>query len=60
MEEVLYKRLLNAEEAGLYLGLHPQTMYDLAGSREIPSLKIGRLRKFDIQDLDKWIKEKKI
>ena len=52
-------RLLTAHEVAAYLGLHFQTVYTMAGSGELPSIKIGRSRKFDKLALDQWIESKK-
>ena len=51
-------RLLSTKEAAIYLNLHPQTIYTMAIGGELPSLKIGKSRKFDKVSLDEWIKNK--
>ncbi|MFN0116881.1 MAG: helix-turn-helix domain-containing protein [Elusimicrobiota bacterium] len=52
-------RLLSAGDAAVFLGLHPQTVYDMAGAGTLPSFKIGKSRKFDINALNEWIERKK-
>jgi excisionase family DNA binding protein len=52
-------RLLSAKSAAAFLGLHVQTVYDMAASGRLPSLKIGKSRKFDINALNEWIERKK-
>ncbi|MEW6557876.1 MAG: helix-turn-helix domain-containing protein [Elusimicrobiota bacterium] len=54
------KRLLNINEAAEYMGLSKNTLYAWVCQRRIPFVKCGRLTKFDIRDIDKWIDEKKV
>jgi excisionase family DNA binding protein len=51
------KRLLNAEEAAEYLGLSVDTVYKMARLRELPSVKVGRALRFDVEALDLYIKQ---
>jgi len=51
-------RLLTVEEVGAYLKLHPQTVYVMARTGEIPIIKFGRALRFDKVELDLWIKRK--
>lgn len=52
-------RLLTANEAGKYLHLHPETVYEMARKGELRSVKTGiRGVRFDRLELDRWIKEK--
>lgn len=53
------KRLMNISEAAEYLGVKKSTLYDWVCLRKIPFVKCGRLTKFDIRDIDKWIESKK-
>jgi len=46
---------LGTEEAAEYLGIKKSTLYDWVLQRKIPHTKIGRLLKFRIEDLDRWI-----
>ncbi len=52
-------RLLSANDAATLLGLHPQTVYDMGIAGTLPSFKVGRHRKFDINALEEWIERKK-
>ena len=54
------KRLLNITEAAKYMGLSKNTLYSWVCQRKIPFVKCGRLTKFDIRDMDKWIEAKKV
>lgn len=56
------KNLLNVKEVAKLLGLHDQTIYDLCKNNEIPHLKIGKTQRairFDAEDVDKWLDERK-
>ena len=52
------KRLININELSEYVGLSTSTIYSWVSQRRIPFLKVGRLTKFDLEEIDKWIKEK--
>ena len=51
------KRLLNAKEAARYLGLSVDTVYKMARLRELPSVKVGRALRFDVEALDLYIEQ---
>jgi predicted DNA-binding transcriptional regulator AlpA len=58
------RRLLNIQEAATYLGLAPRTLYNGIAPKSrnpfpIKPVRIGKLRKFDIRDLDRFIEESK-
>jgi excisionase family DNA binding protein len=47
-------------EAAEYLGITKGTLYVWVCQRKVPCVKVGRLTKFDINDIDAWINERKI
>jgi excisionase family DNA binding protein len=51
------KRLLNVEEAAEYLGLAVDTVYKKARLRELPSVKVGRALRLDVEALDLYIEQ---
>ena len=51
------KRLLNVEEAALYLGLQADTVYKKARLRELPSVKVGRALRFDVVALERYVEQ---
>ena len=53
--EIVGKRLLNVEEAARYLGLEVDTVYKKARLRELPSVKVGRALRFDVEALERFI-----
>jgi excisionase family DNA binding protein len=55
--DVGYKRLLKPEEAAEYLGLQVDTVYKKSRLRELPSVKVGRSLRFDIEALKRFVEE---
>ena len=53
---LIERRLLTIQEASQYTGLSVHTLYTMVSQRRIPYVKIGRLVKFEKEQLDKWIK----
>lgn len=47
--------LLRMDEAARYLGMSERYLADLVARNAIPSLTVGRLRRFDRRRLDDWI-----
>ena len=48
-------RLLDIKEVADYTGLSVHTLYTMVSQRRIPFVKLGRLTKFDREEIDKWI-----
>ena len=51
------QRLISVNEAAVYTGLSPHTIYTMVSQRRIPYVKVGRLVKFDEGMLQAWIKQ---
>ena len=51
------RKLVSVKEAALYIGLSSHTIYAMVSQRRIPFVKVGRLVKFDLDLLDRWIKQ---
>jgi excisionase family DNA binding protein len=49
-------RYLDVAGAATYLGVKERQIRSLVYRREIPFTKVGRLVRFDIQELDAWLK----
>ena len=47
--------LLDMTQAAKYLNIKTSTLYSLCMRREIPCVKIGKLNRFRLSDLNKWI-----
>lgn len=54
------ERLLTAAEVAVMLGVHPNYVYDLATSVELPSFKIGGNRRFRRSDIQRWLETKHV
>ena len=51
------KRLLSIVEAAEWLGLSQSYLYKLVESDQIPHIRFGRAIRFDIKELEEWLKE---
>jgi len=49
------ERYVSAAEISAYLGVKQSTIYKWVHLKKIPSHKVGRLLKFRISEVDKWI-----
>ncbi len=49
------RRLLDINEVAQYTGLSVHTLYTMVSQRRIPFVKMGRLTKFDREEIDRWI-----
>jgi excisionase family DNA binding protein len=50
-----FEELLNLREAASVLGLHWKTLENMARSRKIPALKIGKRWRFRLSSLNVWL-----
>ncbi len=50
-------RLMNISEVASLTGMAPPTIYKMVSQRRIPYVKVGRLVKFDVELLDKWLRQ---
>lgn len=48
-------KLLNMNQAAEYLGIKKNTLYQLCGRDEITRVKIGKLNRFRVSDLQDFI-----
>jgi predicted DNA-binding transcriptional regulator AlpA len=60
MEQRPMKRLLSVEETAEYLGISPRSLYNRTAPKSrnpfpVKPKRIGKLVKFDINDLDQYI-----
>ena len=47
--------LLDMTQAAKYLNIKTSTLYSLCMRKAIPYIKIGKLNRFRMQDLNRWI-----
>ena len=51
----LSERWLSVEEIAVHLGLSKETIYKWLEKKHIPAHKIGRLWKFKVTEVDRWV-----
>ena len=54
------KRYLSPKELSEYTGFSVYTIYLWIRQRKIPFIKKSRLKKFDKEEIDKWLKKDKV
>lgn len=54
------KRYLTAEDAAEYLSLTVAALYQRVRSGDMPHIRMGRSLRFDIQDLDLWMRRQRV
>lgn len=54
------KRLLNINEVSEYLRISIKTLYQWTSQRRIPHFKQGNMIRFDIEELDQFIKARTV
>lgn len=54
-KDTLHSYHMDAEEAALYIGVHKDTVMDMARTNELPSFKVRRRTKFRKASVDRWI-----
>ena len=51
------KRLLSIVETAEWLGISQSFLYKLVESEAIPHIRLGRAIRFDIKELEEWLRE---
>lgn len=59
-KEILYKPLLDAEQAGVLLGISKASVYEYVRRGELPYIKIGRHVRIIKSDLEKTLIERRV
>ena len=54
------RRYLGPQELSTYLGMSVRTIYFWIVQRKIPYLKLGKRVRFDIIEIENWLKDKKV
>ena len=54
------KRLLSVAEASQLLGMSESFLYKLAESKAIPHLRLGRAVRFDVSQIDTWLRRQSV
>jgi len=51
------KRFIDINELSEYLGVSKYTLYSWTSLRRVPCTKFGKLLRFDMHEIGKWISE---
>lgn len=54
------EKFIGIKEVSVCFGIKESTVYAWVHTRQIPFYKIGRLVKFKVADIEKWLEEKKV
>jgi len=52
-------KLINSKQAAVYLCVSPRKLWDLSKSGRIPTVKIDRVVRYDLDDLNNFIDQQK-
>ncbi len=53
------KKFVGIEDLAAYLGVRANTVRSWVWQRQIPYVKVGRLVRFDMQEVDTWIRDRR-
>ncbi len=53
-------RLIDIRAVADYTGLSTHTLYTMVSQRRIPFVKLGRCLRFDLDQLNEWIKQNSV
>ena len=53
--EATVTKLLTMDEAAAYLGLRKSTLYESISKKHVEHIRVGRLVKFQVKHLDRYI-----
>ena len=53
------KKLLSTKELADYLSMKEETIRELVWKRKIPFFRSERLVRFDMEEIDKWLRERR-
>ncbi|MGB7236969.1 MAG: helix-turn-helix domain-containing protein [Rhodococcus sp. (in: high G+C Gram-positive bacteria)] len=54
------KRLLDIDDAADYLNVNPRFIRRLIAQRRVNYLKIGKFVRFDQDELDEWVQQRRV
>lgn len=60
MKGVATNKILTIAEVADRLSMHPVTVYRLAKEGRLPFFRIGRMLRFDADELDQWVREGRV
>ncbi len=57
MSKIIENRWLSVDEIAAYLGVKRDTIYKWIERKSMPAHKVGRLWKFKIDEVDRWVRQ---
>ena len=51
-----FEPLIDADEVGKLLGLHPKTVQQMARSGRMPGIRVGKFWRFRKSQIDHWLR----
>jgi len=51
------ERWLSVDEIAEHLGVKRDTIYKWVARKKMPAHKVGRLLKFQVEEVDRWVRE---
>lgn len=60
MSDMTSSRLLEIEEMSRFLGVSESTLYGWVNQKRIPFIKVGRLVRFNAEEIENWLKERSV
>jgi len=57
--EFSFEPLLDTDEAADLLRIHPKTLQRMARNRQIHAIQVGKLWRFRVSDLERWLETKR-
>ena len=57
MSKTIENRWLSVDEIAAYLGVKRDTIYKWIERKSMPAHKVGRLWKFKIDEVDRWVRQ---
>ena len=51
-----FEPLINADEVGLLLGLHPKTVQQMARAGKLPAIRVGKFWRFRKSEIDQSLR----
>ena len=58
--DVATNKILTIAEVADRLAMHPVTVYRLAKEGRLPFFRIGRMLRFDAEELEQWVREGRV
>lgn len=56
MERTMEERWLSVDDIAVYLGIKRDTVYKWISEKNLPAHRVGRLWKFQKDEVDRWVR----